>query len=265
MPNERDITFDYSTGTLPLLISIPHCGTDLAPGMDQRLTDAALALPDTDWHVPTLYAFAKTMGAYMLSARFSRYVIDLNRPPDGQSLYPGQATTDLCPLTLFDGKPLYRPGQTPSSDEIAERRTLYWQPYHQRLQATLEEIKAKHGYALLYDAHSICSQVPRLFEGRLPDLNLGTAKGASVSSGLGEALLGIACTDPHYKAVLNGRFVGGYITRHYGHPNRNQQAVQMELAQATYMEETAPFRYDAAKAARLIPVLKQVITQYLDR
>jgi len=255
--------FEYRPGNLPLLVSMPHCGTELAPGLDRRLTPEALALPDTDWHLPRLYAFAGALGAHLLIARYSRYVIDLNRPPDGQSLYPGQATTDLCPATLFDGEPLYRDGQAPGADEIAERRARYWEPYHEALSATLEAIVVRHGRACLYDAHSIRSMVPRLFDGRLPDLNLGTARGASVRPGVGEAALAAALAGDGFSTVLNGRFVGGFITRHYGRPETGVQALQMELAQATYMEEMPPFRFDPARANRLIPVLRRVIDAFL--
>lgn len=254
--------FDLRRGPGALLISVPHCGTGLMPGLDRRLTGPAQALPDTDWHVPRLYAFAEALGASMISARYSRYVIDLNRPPDGGSLYPGQATTGLCPTTLFDGAPLYRPGQEPGDAEIAERRERYWRPYHEALAGELARIRAAHGHALLFDAHSIASEVPRLFEGRLPDLNLGTARGASCPAEIGASLLA-AASGHGYSAVLDGRFVGGHITRHYGRPAERVLAVQLELAQIAYMEEGPPFAYDEVKAARLVPVLRRILETYI--
>ena len=258
--------YDLHQGTLPLLVSAPHCGTGLLPGLAGRLGEDARALPDTDWHIPRLYDFARELGASFLAARLSRYVIDLNRPPDGSSLYPGQATTELCPSTLFDGRPLYREGAAPDAAEVAERRHLCWQPYHDALASELARIRARHGYALLFDAHSICSVVPRLFEGRLPDINLGTAKGASCHPGLGERLLAAANdagAKDGFTAVLNGRFVGGYITRHYGRPDQGVQAVQLELAQVTYMREAAPFDYLPAAAARIRPVLRHIVETFI--
>lgn len=255
--------FDLVPGTSPLLISIPHAGTKLSPGLVERLTLAAQALPDTDWHVPELYDFAHGLGASFVIARYARTVIDLNRPPDGQSLYPGQATTDLCPITLFDGQPLYRPNQAPDADEIAARRTQYWQPYHDSLRAELDRIKAAHGYALLYDAHSIQSAVPRLFSGSLPDLNIGTVNGTSCGSRVGEALLATAQKDAAFSSVLNGRFIGGYITRHYGRPTEGIDALQMELAQKTYMSERSPFTYEPHKAKRLQKILRQILETFL--
>ncbi|MCW5729515.1 MAG: N-formylglutamate deformylase [Alphaproteobacteria bacterium] len=254
--------FDLRRGPGPLLISVPHCGIGLMPGLERRLAAPAQALPDTDWHVPRLYAFAEGLGASMISARFSRYVIDLNRPPDGASLYPGQATTGLCPTTLFDGTPLYLPGQEPDEAEIAARREQYWRPYHAALAAELARIRAAHGHALLFDAHSIASRMPRLFEGRLPDLNLGTARGASCPTEIGARLLA-AATGHGYSAVLDGRFVGGHITRHYGRPAEGVLAVQLELAQIAYMEEGPPFAYDETKASRLVPVLKRILETYI--
>lgn len=259
--------FDLEHGDSPLLVSIPHCGTLLSPGLEERLTPTALLLRDTDWHVPRLYGFVREMGASVISARHSRYVVDLNRPATGESLYPGQATTGLCPTTLFDGSPLYRAGAEPDADEIAERVDRYWRPYHAALAAALDGIKARHGFALLYDAHSIRSRVPHLFEGPLPDLNLGTARGSSCGSARRQTVisaLGSAAADAGFTVAVDGRFVGGYITRHYGRPEEGVEAIQMELAQCRYMDEEAPpFAYLADRAERLQPVLRKTIEAFL--
>ena len=251
--------FDLAPGDGPLVISMPHCGTALSPGLAERLTAEALTLRDTDWHIPRLYEFAGALGATRLSARFSRCVVDLNRPPDGASLYPGQATTGLCPDILFDGQPLYRTGQAPDAAEIAWRVATYWRPYHDALTAELERVRARHGFALLYDAHSIRSHVPRLFDGRLPDLNLGTAKGTSADPDLivrVAAAMNRDATAEGLTCVTDGRFVGGHITRWYGRPAENIHALQMELAQDRYMDENAPpFAYRPDRAERLQRVL----------
>lgn len=259
-----DTIFDLERGDGPLVISMPHCGTDLFPGLAERLTDEALTLRDTDWHIPRLYGFAKDMGATLLSARYSRYVVDLNRASTGESLYPGQATTGLCPDVMFDGTPLYRDGQAPDEAEVAQRVEAYWHPYHDALAAELERVKARHGFALLYDAHSIRSHVPRLFDGRLPDLNLGTARGASIDPQLAAqvvAAMESAATAEGLTCVTNGRFVGGHITRAYGQPANGVHAIQMELAQDRYMDEEAPpFAYRPDRASSL----QRVLTALLD-
>lgn len=253
--------FDLTRGDGPLVVSMPHCGTQLSPGLAERLTPEARTLPDTDWHIPRLYDFAAGLGATVLSARYSRYVVDLNRPPGNESLYPGQATTGLCPETLFDGGPLYIDGAGPDDAEVAARVDTYWRPYHAALAEEIARVKDRHGFALLYDAHSIRSRVPRLFEDRLPDLNLGTAKGESCPATLREALARVLeeIATEGYCSVVDGRFVGGYITRHYGRPGESVFAVQMELAQAAYMEEEPPFAYDEAKAAAFKPHLVRVL------
>ncbi|WP_142850342.1 N-formylglutamate deformylase [Telmatospirillum sp. J64-1] len=254
--------FTLHRGDSPLVVSIPHCGTELSPGLADRLTEEALTLRDTDWHVPRLYDFALEMGATVIAARYSRYVVDLNRPSTGESLYPGQATTGLCPTTLFDGQPLYRDGQEPDEAEIARRVEEYWQPYHQALTEEVARVKALHGHAVLYDAHSIRSHVPRLFEGRLPDLNLGTARGASCPEDL-RGLLAEAlkrADEKGFTGILDGRFVGGHITRHFGRPAEGVSAVQMELSQDTYMDESGPpFAYLPERADRLRPVLRDIL------
>jgi N-formylglutamate deformylase len=249
-------------GTAPLLISIPHMGTYIPADIKSRMTEAALRLPDTDWHVDKLYWFAKDMGASILMSTHSRYVIDLNRPQDDSSLYPGQLKTGLCPLQTFAGENIYKDGEEPDAIEKANRIGAYWLPYHETLEAELQRIKAEHGRAVLYDAHSIKSVVPLLFDGRLPDLNIGTAKGASCGAGIGEKALA-AASGRGYTTVLNGRFIGGYITRHYGRPQEGIYALQMELVEANYMDENYPYTYDSAKAANLQRALKAVLESLL--
>ena len=249
-------------GTAPLLVSIPHMGTFLPPDLKSRMTNEALKLPDTDWHVDKLYWFALEMGASILMPTHSRYVVDLNRPPDDGNLYPGQVKTGLCPLETFDGKNIYKEGEEPDDIEKVNRIGAYWMPYHEALQDELQRIRDEFGYAILYDAHSIMSQVPRLFEGQLTDLNLGSAKSASCAPAMAEAALK-AASSGSYSAVLNGRFVGGYITRHYGQPQDNIHALQMELSQINYMDEEYPYTYRPDKAEKLQTVLKKVLESLL--
>ncbi|GAA5011385.1 N-formylglutamate deformylase [Pseudoluteimonas lycopersici] len=245
-------------GTVPLLVSLPHDGTELPPGIAARMTEAARGVPDTDWHVSRLYAFANELGASILVPRYSRYVVDLNRPPDDASLYPGQNTTGLCPMQRFSGDPVYLPGQEPSEDEVRERVEDYWRPYHDALHAELERLRTLHGHVLLWEGHSIRgSDLPFLFEGRLPDLNLGTASGASCSPALQAKLEAVLSAQSTYDWVANGRFKGGHITRHYGDPARGIDAVQLEISQRNYMDEDS-FEYDAAKAAKLQALLREL-------
>ena len=229
---------------------MPHTGTFVPEWLAPRLSAAARSLPDTDWHLERLYDFLGEIGASVLVATHSRYVVDLNRPPDNANLYPGQDTTGIVPLDTFHREPLYLPGFPPSEEELGERIRTYWRPYHDQLARALAELKARHGHALLWDAHSILSVLPRFFKGKLPDLNLGTADGKSCAPGTGEAL---AKAVEQYSVALNGRFKGGYITRHYGDPANNIHAVQLELSEVTYMEEKAPFRFIEKKARQLRP------------
>ncbi|HJU50237.1 MAG TPA: N-formylglutamate deformylase [Pseudogulbenkiania sp.] len=255
--------YTLQRGSAPLLISMPHVGTELPAELTGRLAPVAAELDDTDWHLPRLYDFAVALGASILIPRYSRYVVDLNRPPDNANLYPGQDTTGLCPVDTFAKAPLYRSGEEPDSTEIERRVERYWRPYHQALQDELSRLKAEHGVALLWEAHSIRSEVPRFFEGRLPDFNLGSAGGASCGADLGERLLAVAQAFPDYSAVLNGRFKGGYITRAYGQPADGVHAIQLELSLATYMEEQAPYAYDEARAAKVQPVLRALLESLL--
>ena len=256
--------FRFRRGTRPLLISMPHVGTHVPPGLAARLTDEARRVPDTDWHLERLYDFADALGASVLVATHSRFVIDLNRPPDGASLYPGQSVTGLCPVDLFDDQPLYRdPADVPGEAEIAERREAIWQPYHAQLAQELARIQAQHGVAALWDAHSIRSVLPRFFEGRLPDLNLGTADGASCAPALAAQLLAIGQAAPGYTTVLNGRFKGGHITRQYGKPAQGIHAVQLEMTQCSYMQESWPFDYLPDVAAGVQPHVQRMLEAVL--
>ena len=251
-------------GTAPLLVSLPHDGTALPPELAARMTEAARGVPDTDWHVSRLYDFARELGASMLVPAYSRYVVDLNRPPDDASLYPGQNTTGLCPMRRFSGDAVYLPGREPSGDEVRERVERYWRPYHDALRGELERLRARHGRVLLWEGHSIRgSGLPFLFEGRLPDLNLGTANGASCSPALQARLEAVLGGQADYDWVANGRFKGGHITRHYGRPADGIDAVQLELSQRTYMDE-ASFDYDPPKAAALQPLLRALLQATLD-
>lgn len=248
--------YKYLQGDTPLLLSFPHDGRRLPPSIGDRMTPAGLSLPDTDWHIAELYDFAAELGASMLVADYSRYVIDLNRPITDEALYPGQLATGLCPTETFAGDHIYRDGGV-AQEEVAERVENYWRPYHDRLRATLDALRARHGYALLWDAHSIESRVPRLFDGELPALNIGTFGGRSCDPALESAVVSIARSSP-YSSVLNGRFQGGFITRHYGDPGQCVHAVQLEIIQRVYMDETTR-AFDAAKATQLRGTLRHVL------
>ena len=251
--------YRFTPGATPLLVSMPHVGTHLPAEIAAGMTEAARALPDTDWHVDTLYDFLAAFGASVLTATQSRYVIDLNRPPDDAPLYPGASNTGLCPTTTFADEPIYLEGAAPDEAEIEHRRALIWRPYHDRLAAELAAIKARHGVALLWEAHSIRSRVPRFFEGRLPDLNLGTAGGRSADSGLIARVAAVAEAAGDYSHALDGRFKGGYITRAYGDPGAGVHAVQLELSQITYMDEDPPFGFRDDLAAGIRPVLRRFL------
>lgn len=255
--------FTLVPGDTPLLVNVPHAGLGLAPGLETRLTQAGQKLADTDWHVGTLYEFVTGLGAGLMVAAQSRYVVDLNRDPGGRALYPGADNTEICPTRGFDGASLYREGEAPGDAEIAARVTQYWQPYHDRLGAELDTIRARHGYAILLDGHSICAEVPRFFAGRLPDLNLGTNDGRSCAPGLADAAVKVLGGASGLTHIHNGRFKGGYITRHYGRPAEGLHALQLEIAQACYMDETRPRHWDAARAARLSAVLRQLVETLL--
>ena len=246
-------------GSAPLLISLPHDGSAIPAALAERMTPEARRAPDTDWHVSRLYAFARELGASILVPEHSRYVIDLNRGEDDTSLYPGQNTTGLVPLVRFNGAPVYLPGQQPDAADVAARIDTYWRPYHAALRDELERIRTQHGRVLLWEGHSIRgSGLPFLFEGRLPDLNLGTANGTSCSPALQARIEAELAAQTDYDWIANGRFKGGHITRHYGDPANGIDAVQLEISQRIYMDEDS-FDYDAAKAARLQPLLRALL------
>lgn len=256
--------FEFTQGTLPLLFSAPHAGTALTPEVEKGLSEEAKGLPDTDWHIPQLYDFVREMGASVLVANYSRFVIDLNRPPDNEALYT-TATTGLYPETLFDGTPTFKPGMTPTDAQRQGYLETIWTPYHEKIQQELARIRQQFGYALLFDAHSIASVIPRLFDGQLPDLNLGTNGGLSCSPSITEKLTDLCAAQSDFSWVMNGRFKGGYITRAYGKPQQDQHAVQLELAQVNYMDEEPPFNWRGDRAASLQPLLKKIIETVLQR
>ncbi|PVZ20659.1 MULTISPECIES: N-formylglutamate deformylase [unclassified Pseudomonas] len=248
----------FTKGRVPLLISMPHPGTRLTPAVERGLVAAGHALPDTDWHIPQLYGMATELGASCLEATYSRYVVDLNRPADDVPLYSG-ATTGLFTEVLFDGSPLFQKGKAPGAEARQQALSEIWQPYHHALVQELKRLRETFGYALLWDAHSICSRVPRLFEGQLPDLNFGTFEGASCDPELAGRLKAVAADQQGLTYVFNGRFKGGYITRQYGVPGEHVHAVQLELAQRTYMDEAPPFSYRKDLAAPTQAVLRRLL------
>jgi N-formylglutamate deformylase len=248
--------YTLTTGTVPLLISMPHNGELIPDDIAQTMTPSALKVPDTDWFMDKLYDFAQPLGAWVINPKYSRYVIDLNRSPTNENLYPGANSTELCPTTQFDLSPIYLPGKNPSEQEVARRINLYWQPYHQALNQTLTQMVQQFGYAILLEAHSILSTVPRFFDGQLPDFNFGTADGASCA----EDLLAQVCAldfSP-YSVVVNGRFKGGYITRAYGKPEQHIHAIQLELSQRTYLHEPSN-RINQSAFNQVQPKLRQLV------
>ena len=252
-------------GDAPLVVSIPHAGTMIPSEIEARLVSPWLARKDADWWLGELYAFADALDATVVRTGISRTVIDVNRDPSGVSLYPGQATTTLCPVDTFDGEPLYQAGQEPDADEIARRRIAFFDPYHAMLEAELDRLVALHGKVVLYDAHSIRSRAPRLFDGELPQFNIGTNSGAACAPDLTRRVEA-ACDATSLPRVTDGRFKGGWITRHYGQPGQGVHAVQMELACRGYIDEPAmltpdtwPTPYAAARAAPLQAALNDVL------
>ena len=251
-------------GHTPLLLSLPHAGTHIPEALHAALQPRALQAEDTDWFLDRLYAFATEMGASLIVPRHSRYIVDLNRPSDNRPMYAGANNTELCPTRFFTGEPLYRDGMAPTTSEVAQRVDTYWRPYHDALHDELARLKAEHGHAILFDGHSIKSQLPWLFDGRLPDLNLGTASGAACAPSLRDALADLLQAQTQFTVAVDGRFKGGHITRHYGQPAQGVHAVQLEKCWSTYMRETAPFEWDAAHAARLQPLLRRMLQTMLD-
>jgi N-formylglutamate deformylase len=258
MTHGNDAICTLHRGTAPLLVSLPHDGTRVPDEIAVRLTDSARRVPDTDWHVARLYAFARELGASMLVPVHSRYVVDLNRSEDDVSLYPGQNTTGLCPVVQFTGEPVYRDGEAPGEAEVRSRVERYWRPYHDALRGELDRLRDLHGRAVLWEGHSINGELPFLFEGCLPDLNLGTANGASCSPQLQSRLEDVLAAQDEYDFIANGRFKGGHITRHYGDPANGIDAVQLEISQRIYMDERT-FAYDDAKAGRAQGIIRQLL------
>ena len=255
------MSFTLDRGTAPLLVSMPHIGTDIPPGLRDDYVPRALVAEDTDWHLARLYDWLPQLGASVLKPRYSRYVIDLNRPPDDAPMYPGASNTELCPTRFFSGEPLYREGREPSPQERGRRREAYWQPYHDALKGEILRLKEEHGFVLLWDAHSIRSEIPWLFEGVLPGLNIGTASGASADDSIARAVAEAASRHAGVSHVVNGRFKGGYITRHYGDPAGRVHAVQLEMCQCLYMSEAPPYPYDEPRARVIQPVVRHMLAQ----
>ena len=248
--------FTLHRGNTPLLVSLPHVGTAIPDDQRPRYVERALAVEDTDWHLDQLYDFVRELGASLIVPHHSRYLIDLNRPPEDAPMYAGVNNTELCPTRFFTGEPLYRDGMAPDRTEITRRRETYWRPYHDALEAELDRLKARHGHAVLFDGHSIKSELPWLFDGHLPDLNLGTAGGESCAPSLRGALVAVLQGQSTFTHVADGRFKGGHITRRWGRPGDGMHSVQLEMCWSTYMAEQPPFQVDPARAALLAPVLK---------
>ena len=256
-------TYTLHAGNMPLLISMPHVGTHLPADQRPRYTQRALEVEDTDWFLDRLYAFAGDLGASLLVPRHSRFVVDLNRPSDNQPMYTGSNNTELCPTRFFTGDPIYRDGQAPDEAQIRERVATYWQPYHDALAAELARIKAVHGHVVLFDGHSIKSELPWLFDGTLPHMNLGTVGGASCAPTLQAQVAAVFAAQSAYSHVLNGRFKGGHITRQYGQPAQGVHAVQLEMCWRAYMDESPPYRWHDERAAAVTPLLRQMIETML--
>lgn len=255
-------SFSFRAGKLPVLVSFPHSSTNIPENLQPNYSEAGAQTPDTDWDLPKLYQIESSENPFadvsLIHANFSRFVIDANRPTDGTNLYPGKPTPELCPTTCFDGSPVYRSGQEPDQKEIAERIEKFWQPYHDKIRQELQRMKSEFGVAVLFDAHSILSKVPRLFDGVLPNFNMGTAAGQAASSSLEQEIKEVLVGEEKYSSVFNGRFIGGFITRNFGDPDKNIHAVQLELTQSSYMNETTG-EFSAEKANRVRPVIFKMI------
>ena len=258
------MSFTLHRGRTPLLISMPHVGTHLPEDLKPRLVPRALQVEDTDWHLDRLYAFAEDLGVSLIVPVESRIVVDLNRGSDNQPMYPGRNNTELCPTRFFTGDSIYREGHAPDEAEIRQRVAAHWQPYHDALATELQRLKATHGHAVLFDAHSIKGELPWLFDGALPDLNLGTVDGRSCAPTLRSAVHGVFQRQSTWTHVLDGRFKGGHITRHVGRPDDGIHAVQLEMAWRAYMDETPPYAWHAAKAAAITPLLREMVQVMID-
>ena len=267
MTASPEATFQLHRGQRPLLVSLPHVGTEIPLDQQSRFRAEALQVADTDWHLEALYAFARELGASVLVPRYSRYLIDLNRPPENQPMYPGVNNTELCPTRAFSGEAIYCDGRAPDDAEVQRRITHHWLPYHQALSDELQRLHKTHGHAILFDGHSIKGELPWLFEGSLPDLNLGTVNGASCAPGLREQLAQVLARQTRYSQVVDGRFKGGYITRHHGQPAHGIHAVQLEMAWRCYMRddagEASPYQIDPQRQAEITPVLQELLQTLL--
>jgi N-formylglutamate deformylase len=269
-PSDTSPWLQVTRGASPLVVSMPHTGTEIPADLEPRLRSLWLARKDTDWWIERLYDFAPGLGATVIRTRMSRTVIDPNRDPSGASLYPEQATTELCPTTTFDGELLYALGEAPGTEEIAARRAGWFEPYHRAIEGEIARLRQRHPAVVLYDCHSIRSQIPRLFAGVLPNLSLGTHSGASCAPEL-TARLEAQCDRSGFSRVTNGRFKGGYTTRHYGRPADGVHAVQMELACRGYLREPGgsvreadwPCAYDEVVAAPLRSLLQRLLDECL--
>ena len=256
--------YTLHSGTAPLLVSVPHVGTDIPADQQHRYTPRALLAEDTDWFLDRLYAFAKDLGASLIVPRFSRYLIDLNRPRENTPMYAGRNNTELCPTRHFTGEPLYREGLAPDDAEIRRRVAVYWQPYHDALAAELSRLHAAHGHAVLFDSHSIKSELPWLFEGTLSHMNLGTVGGTSCAPALRDELAMVFAAQARYSHVVDGRFQGGYITRQYGRPAQGVHAVQLEMCWRAYMDEAPPYRWHDERATEVTPLLRRLVQAMAD-
>lgn len=246
-------------GGSPVVLGMPHTGTDIPADIADRLNDSGRALSDTDWHVDKLYD-GLLPGATTVRATFHRYVIDANRSPDDESLYPGQNTTGLCPVTDFDGRPIWKEGAEPTEADVTARLDAFHRPYHDALEAQLARTRAEHGFAILFDCHSIRSVIPFLFEGELPDFNIGTDNGRTCAPEIEKAVVEICERNRDLSTIVNGRFKGGWTTRHYGRPETGIHAIQMELAQRAYLSaEAPPWSYDRDVADPTRAVLAEAL------
>jgi N-formylglutamate amidohydrolase len=255
--------YTIERGDAPLIVDIPHAGTFVPEPIASRLTSHARTVPDTDWHVDKLYDFVRELRVTMLVATHSRYVVDLNRDPSGVALYPGADNTELCPTRTFSGEPVYVTGCEPDGDETAARRAAFFDPYHRALAVEIERLRNRHGEVVLLDGHSIVSEAPRFFSGRLPDLNLGTGGGNTAAPEVERIACDVLAGATGFTHAINGRFTGGYVTRHYGQPRRSVHALQLEMAQCCYMDEAPPYRYEPGRAAALVGVLQQLVRALL--
>jgi len=256
--------YEFCQGTVPLLVSMPHIGTFIPEEIRATMSPAGRRVSDTDWDLDRLYDFLWSGEAHVICAKYSRYVIDLNRDPENRPLYAGVDHPGLVPTHAFDNIPLYHPDREPSQEDILVRRERYWRPYHDRVAAVLSNLRERYGVAILFDCHSMRSVVPRYMRGRIPDLNLGTADGASCADSLRASLAEALKLPGRYSCAIDGVFKGGYITRHYGRPSDGQHAFQLELSQATYMQEGPTPAFDTKLALELKPTLRAMIQAAID-